>query len=36
MKKKTMAEGDNYYTDMHEKFEVDLQNEGKKVHYYTV
>ena len=30
MKKKPMAEGDNSYTDMHEKFEVDLQNEGKK------
>lgn len=30
MKKKPMAEGDNSYTDMHEKFEIDLQNEGKK------
>lgn len=30
MKKKPMAGGDNSYTDMHEKFEVDLQNEGKK------
>lgn len=30
MKKKPMDEGNSSYTDMHEKFEVDLQNEGKK------
>lgn len=30
MKKKPMGEGDCSYTDMHEKYEVELQNEGKK------